>query len=222
MAIEILGVDLESVSNLAIEIEEEIDLEVDLEVDISDNRVVSWMQSLRQRLEAVGLLDATVSRRDSVREDDIAAYYTRYYVRAKRTIPVIGGLTDSPKTGLLSLIKEAVDSANATEGFPSTKVLGSELGPVGKVTLTMDVPVEVSVPSGSDFQKWAMRMAPLVQESGLARGTGVLIAQEHTESTARFYLVLKQVWHEYDEGKSVNDLGYLRQLRQLARQVNEG
>ena len=62
-------------------------------------------------------------------------------------------------------------------------------------------------------------MALLNLGSGLATavGTTIIAAPE----AARFYLVLKQVQHEYYRGRAIRDHAYLAHLRQLARQVNE-
>ena len=207
---EILGVDLSIVPNLALEIEEAVGL--------SSMPSKSWIDTFRAELQSAGISEVVISEVQFVVEIAPPSWEVEHLAQVKRTIPVIGKPA-SPHGPLMPLIRKAADTANLVAGSPYIEVWDAELGPSKKVSLLMDVPVEVSVATVNDFKQWSAMMSPLIKGSGLAADVETTIAT--TPEATRFYLVLKQVRHEYAEGRAIRDHAYLAHLRQLARQVNE-
>ena len=207
---EILGVDLSLVPNLVLEIEESMRL--------SGKPSNLWKDTFRSELQSVGISGVVISETHSATEFALSSWEVKHLARLKRTIPVIGEPASSTRP-LMPLIRKAADVANLVAGSPYIDVGDAELGSSKRVSLLMDVPVEVSAATVNDFKQWSDMMAPLILDSGLATAVGATITE--TSETARFYLVLKQVRHEYDRGWAVRDHEYLAHLRLLARQVSE-
>ena len=207
---EILGVDLSLVPNLALEIEEAVGL--------SSMPSKPWIDTFRAELQSAGISEVVISEIQSGVEIAPPSWEVKHLAQVKRTISVIGEPA-SPLGPLMPLIRKAADTANRVAGSPYIEVWDAELGPSKNVSLLMDVPVEVSATTVDDFKLWSGMMAPLILGSDLATAVTPTIAA--TSETLRFYLVLKQVRHEYAEGRAVRDHAYLAHLRQLARRVNE-
>ena len=207
---EILGVDLSLVPNLALEIEEAVGL--------SSMPSKPWIDTFRAELQSAGISEVVISEIQSGVEIAPPSWEVKHLAQVKRTISVIGEPA-SPLGPLMPLIRKAADVANRVSGSPYIEVGDAELGQSERVSLLMDVPIEVSATTANDFVQWCAMMAPLIKDSGLATAVGATITE--TSETARFYLVLKQVRHEYDRGWAVRDHEYLAHLRQLARQVSE-
>ena len=208
---EILGVDLSLVPNLALEIEEAVGL--------SSMPSKPWIDTFRAELQSAGISGVGIFENRSAAGFDLSSWEVKHLAQVKRTIPVIGEPA-SPLGPLMPLIRKASDTANRVAGSPYIEVWDAELGPSKNVSLLMDVPIEVSATTVDDFKLWSYMMAPLILGSGLATAVTPTIAV--TSETARFYLVLKQVRHEYAEGRAIKDYEYLAQLRELARQVDKG
>ena len=207
---EILGVDLSLVPNLALEIEEAVGL--------SNMPSKPWIDTFRAELQSAGISEVGIFENHSAAGFTLSSWEVKHLAQVKRTIPVIGEPA-SPLGPLMPLIRKAADTANLVAGSPYIDVWDAELGPSKNVSLLMDVPVEVSAATVNDFKQWSDMMALPILEPGLATAVGMTITA--TSETARFYLVLKQVRHEYAEGRAIRDHAYLAHLRQLARQVNE-
>lgn len=207
---EILGVDLSLVRNLALEIEESMRL--------SDKPSNLWKDTFRAELQSAGISGVGIFEHHSATEFALSSWEVKHLARVKRTIPVLEEPA-SPLGPLTPLIRKAAGTANLFAGSPYIEVgdAGPELS--GKVSLLMDVPVEVSATTANDFVLWSDMMSPLIKGSGLAADVETTIAT--TPEATRFYLVLKQVRHEYAKGGAIKDHAYLAQLRQLAHHVND-
>ena len=207
---EILGVDLSLVRNLALEIEESLRL--------SGKPSNPWKDTFRSELQLAGISGVVISETHSATEFALSSWEVKHLARVKRTIPVLEEPA-SPLGHLNPLIRKAADIANVVTGPPYIEVWGAEPGSGESVSLLMDIPIEVSATTATDFVLWSDMMSPLIKGSGLAADVETTIAT--TPEATRFYLVLKQVRHEYAEGRAIRDHAYLAHLRQLARQVNE-
>lgn len=207
---EILGVDLSLVPNLALEIEEAVGL--------SNMPSKPWIDTFRAELQSAGISEVVISEIQSVVEVPPLSWEVKHLAQVKRTISVIGEPA-SPLGPLMPLIRKAADVANLVSGSPYIEVGDAELGRSERVSLLMDVPIEVSATTANDFVQWCDMMAPLIKDSGSVTAAEMKITQ--TSEALRFYLVLKQVRYEYHRGRAIGDHAYLAHLRQLARQVEE-
>ncbi len=205
MSITILGMDLEEMSNVSIEIQER--------VQVSAPASQEWSAVFRQECARLGLNGASTGWHIAEDMGDV------FFVAFKRRIPLASDNGIDGLNGLMSKVRSAVEATNAGLVMGGVEIIGAELAPSSEAVLTADLVIEVVADSMDEFEGWVRLMARRIIGEGVSEKVGWM--EKFEGNRVRHFLTIGAVPFRYQSGRLEGDRGFIQTLRRFSAELSE-
>ena len=204
MSITILGMDLEEMSNIFIEVQERVQVSVPASQE--------WSAVFRQECARLGLSGASTGWHIAEDMGDV------FFVAVTRRIPLASDNGIDELNGLMSKVRSAVEATNAGLVMGGVEILGAELAPSREAVLTVDLAVEVLIGSLDELKGWIRLMARRIIAEGVSDKVGWMEKVEGNR--VRYFLTIGAVSFRYRGGRLEGDRRFIQILKQFSAELS--